>query len=177
MADLTLPKPANDPTDAAAGRQPTPQEIASGEWEPPTIPLHLFPLRTEKGRRGFLRELYNVGYPALFEGVHHVWNSLCAPRAYRCTLMGVHSGSGGGGKIGLVNTLQQFITEGLATIHPIPSSDLYETLEEWHHAAMATYDDDERDLKLVIARYAAILNGQPSKVREFVKPASGRDHR
>ena len=161
MTYATLPEPANDPAPILA----SPEEIASGEWEPPTIPLHLFPLCTEEGRRGFLRELYNV------------WNSLCAPRAYRCTLMGVHSGAGGGGKIGLVNTLQQFITEGLATIHPIPSSDLYETLEEWHHAAMATYDDDERDLKLVIARYAAILNGQPSKVREFVKPASGPDRR
>ena len=65
--------------------------------------------------------------------------------------------------MGLVNTLHQFITEGLATIHPIPSSDLYETLEEWHHAAMATYDDDERDLEVVLAKYATILNGSAAK--------------
>jgi hypothetical protein len=164
MTDPTLPQPANDPSEVFALSTPTIAEMASGEWEPPKIPLNLFALCAEDGRKGFLRELYNIGYPALFEGVHHVWNSLCAPRAYRCTLMGVHSGAGGGGKLGLVNTLRHFITEALATIHPIPLRSGYDSLEEWHQAAMATYDDDERDLQIVIVRYAAILNGYSSEV-------------
>ena len=123
------------------------------------IPLKAFPLCTEEGRKAFLHQLYWVGYDALFEGVSHVWNSLIAPRAYRCTLMGVHSGAGGAGKAALYNTLKQFIAEALETLQLIPPIENYENLEAWHNASMATYVDEERDLQLVIAKYEKILNG------------------
>jgi len=126
------------------------------------IPLKTIPLCTEEGRKAFLHQLYWVGYDALFEGVSHVWNSLIAPRAYRCTLMGVHSGAGGAGKAALYNTLKQFIAEALDTLQLIPPIENYENLEAWHNASMATYVDEERDLQVVIAKYETILSGTPA---------------
>jgi hypothetical protein len=161
MNDQTVLTAANDQTDIIPDlKAMTSAEIAAwAEWSPPPKPLKIFPLDTETGRKQFLHELYWIGYDALFEGVNHVWNSLIAPRGYRCTLMGVHSGAGGSGKAALYNTLKQFIGEAIDTLQLIPPTENFESLEDWHNASMATYVDEERDLQVVIAKYETILSG------------------
>jgi hypothetical protein len=119
----------------------------------------LFPLHTDEGRRAFLHEFYDVGRSAIFEAVSHVWASLEEPKEIWCTLMGSASGVGGVGKKALVKLLTKFLDEALAINNPIPPRSDYESLEAWNNAASATWQVDEQDLSLLLAKYAQFLNG------------------
>jgi len=95
--ELLPPAPAND-TLASLGSLDAAASVAEDddeEFEPP--PPSAYPLCTNEGRRGFLEAYIWRGEAALWESVNHIWNQLCPPKAYRCTLMGVAAGTGGSG--------------------------------------------------------------------------------
>lgn len=126
-------------------------------------PLTSWDLSQDSHRREFLFHYYWIGEPALFAAVSHVWTSLNQPQAH-CTLIGLLSGTGGTGKLGLLLTLQDFLARALASITPIPPRADYDSLEAWHRASMATYDCDEARVTALCARYAAILDGRSPDV-------------
>ena len=130
-------------------------------YEPAPERLAFYRLDTDDALKAFLHDVYWIGYPGLFIAVNHVWNMLREPRAYRCTLMGQHSGAGGAGKTALVNTLRQFIGEALATLKPIPKLAGFDSLEDWNAQIAADRVCEDEALNEVIARFAAILNGKP----------------
>jgi hypothetical protein len=132
------------------------------EWfqaDPEPTPLHLFPLHTDEGRRGFLSELYDIGGTAIFAASHHVWDSLAKPQSARCTSMGITAHTGGKGKTALMKVLQQFVAEALAIDNPLPARSDFTTLDEWHAAAMQSFEQDNIDLGHLLARYSDILDG------------------
>lgn len=124
-------------------------------YEPAPERLAFYRLDTDQALRAFLHDVYWIGYPGLFIAVNHVWTMLEEPRAYRCTLMGQHSGAGGAGKAALVNTLRQFIDEALATFLPLPKLETFDSLEAWNDSIVADREKEEVDLQEVITRYAA----------------------
>ena len=129
-------------------------------YEPAPERLAFYRLDTDEALRAFLHDVYWIGYPGLFIAVNHVWNMLEEPRAYRCTLMGQHSGAGGAGKAALVQTLRQFNDEALATFLPLPKLAGFDSLEAWNESIVADRKHEERALQQVIARYASVLEGQ-----------------
>ena len=135
------------------------QLIELAASDPPEVPLKNFFLGSGADRQNFLRELYNRGKAALFEAVAHVWASLEEPRAYRCTLMGIASGSGGSARTALMKTLTEFVNDAMAIDNPLPDRADYGSLAEWHEAAMASFAADEADLEVLLERYSKILNG------------------
>lgn len=142
------------------------EEIAAWAMEEPeAIPLHLFPLHCDAGRQGFLREFYNVGEGAIFAACSHVWASLAAPQAARCTAMGLAAGTGGTGKKALLAVLQKFLGEALAINNPIPACAGFTSLDEWHQAAMRTFAQDEQELVVLLKTYSAVLDGEPAPKR------------
>ena len=150
----------------------SPEEVAAWfAWEPEPIPLTSFPLSSEEGRKGFLREFYGVGWDWLFQAVNHVWNSLAEPRSARCTAMGIAAKTGGTAKVALVKVLARFLEEALDSITPIPPRAEYKQLAAWHEASMLTWDADEARLQTLLQTYANVLNGSPL-VR--VSPPSGQ---
>jgi hypothetical protein len=131
-------------------------------YESPPERLAFYRLHTEEGLKAFLYDVYWIGYPGLFIAVNHVWNLLIPPRAYHCTLMGQMSGAGGAGKQALVNTLKQFIGEALETFeYDYPAVSDFESLEAWHNHCMAMNMTQDERVHLLVAHYAAILNGEP----------------
>ena len=150
----------------------SPEEVAEWyAWEPEPIPLTSFRLHSEEGRQAFLREFYNVGWDWLFQAVNHVWSSLAAPKALRCTRMGAVAGTGGTGKSALVKVLAKFLHEALESITPIPPRADYDNLEAWHEASMLTWHTDEARLQILLQTYANILNGS---LLERTSPQSGQ---
>lgn len=148
------------------------QEIAA--WDPPEPDPYLllaYPLQTEAWRRAFLHDYYWVGETALFIAVARVWSMLAPPRAARCTLMGLMSGTGGTGKAGLVLTLKKFLEEMLAVDHPFPEHSNYPSMAAWNEDAMAVFAADDADRAALIARYEAILDGRA----ESTGPANSCD--
>ena len=144
-------------------RKMTPEDLAAwAEWEPEPVPLTSFPLGSEEGRKAFLREFYGVGWDWLFLAVSHVWNSLAEPQSARCTAMGIAAGTGGIGKGALVKVLSKFLEEALTSGNPLPDRSDHDTLHDWHEAAMATWHKDEADLRVIIRKYANILDGTPT---------------
>lgn len=131
------------------------------EWLANSPPLHFFPLDSHDGRLGFLRELYNRGYPALFEGVAHVWKLLEEPKGRRCFGIGLAAGTGGKGKAALLKFLSAMIEEGLATISPVPAPDGFASVDEWHEHVAASWQTDEAELCQVLEKYAHLLVGHP----------------
>lgn len=129
-------------------------------YEPAPERLGFYRLDSEDALKAFLHDVYWIGYPGLFIAVNHVWAMLAEPRAYRCTLMGQHSGAGGAGKTALVNTLRQFIGEALATQMPIPKLAGFASMEEWNAQIAADHEAEARALEDVIARYACVLEGK-----------------
>ena len=155
--------PESTPPKSVDPRAMSLAELAAWAMEdPPAIPLHHFPLHSDAGRQGFLREFYNVGAGALFAAFSHVWASLADPAAARCTAMGLAAGTGGTGKAALVAVLTRFLNAALAGITPIPAGEGFANLDEWHRAAMQTFDADERHLRELLKTYSAILNGDPA---------------
>lgn len=128
-------------------------------------PFNSFDLGTDEGRQGLLRKYYMIGDTALFEAVSHVWASLNEPKAAYCTLIGLAAGTGGKGKRGLVLALQKFLAQALESLNMIPSTEGFDSLEEWHHASMATFAKDEEDLCALLHQYSAVLNGSSPKPR------------
>src|SRR5215207_2832337 len=135
-------------------------------YESPPERLAFYRLHTEEGLRAFLHDVYWIGYPGLFIAVNHVWSLLIAPRAYHCTLMGQMSGAGGSGKQALTKTLKQFIAESLETWDfPIPPLEESDSLEAQHGQVMFSWAQQEEQVQLIVAKYAAILNGnEPERV-------------
>jgi hypothetical protein len=131
-----------------------------GNYEPAPERLAFYRLDTDEALRAFLHDVYWIGYPGLFVAVNHVWNMLEEPRAYRCTLMGQHSGAGGAGKTALVNTLRQFIGKALATLKPIPKLAQFDSMEEWNEQIAADRITEVAALNEVIDRYALVLEGK-----------------
>lgn len=132
------------------------------EWiiaEDAKTPFTSFDLETDQGRQDLLRKYYMIGDTSLFEAVSHVWASLNEPKGAYCTGIAIAAGSGGTGKIGLVAALHQFLGAALAIINAIPSPKNYSSLEEWHQASVRTFEQDEKDLCVLLARYSIILNG------------------
>jgi hypothetical protein len=74
------------------------------------------------------------------------------------------AGTGGKGKAGLVNALHKFLAEALDINNAIPPRGDYETLEQWHVAAMRTYEQDEQDLSVLLRQYSAVLDGRSPTV-------------
>lgn len=129
-------------------------------YESPPERLAFYRLHTEEGLKAFLYDVYWIGYPGLFIATKHVWSLLIEPRAYHCTLMGQMSGAGGSGKQALVNTLEQFITEALATFeYKYPPVDDFENPEAWHCHCMEMNSDQDGQVHLLVDEYAAILSG------------------
>ena len=129
-------------------------------YESPPERLAFYRLHTEEGLKGFLYDVYWIGYPGLLIAANHVWDLLIAPRAYHCTLMGQLSGAGGSGKQALVKTLKQFIGRALATFeYDYPPASEFENLEAWHHQCMAMNMAQDEQVQLLVAEYAAILSG------------------
>ena len=122
-------------------------------------PFTSFDLGTDEGRQGLLRKYYMIGDTCLFEAVSHIWASLNEPKAAYCTGIAIAAGSGGTGKGGLVAALHLFLGEALAIINAIPSPKGYSNLDEWHQASMRTFEQDEKDLCVLLARYSIALNG------------------
>lgn len=123
--------------------------------------LSSFPLNTHEGRVGFLRELFNRGYPCLFEGISHVWTALEEPKMARCFGIGLAAGTGGKGKKALVKFLSQMIDEGLATISLVPPPDDFSSLEAWHHFVCDSWVRDEEALSGIFEKYAHLLVAHP----------------
>lgn len=124
-------------------------------------PLTAFSLDNHEGRLGFLRELFMRGYPALFEGVSHLWKYLEEPKAQRCFGIGLAAGTGGTGKAALVKFLAKMIDEGLKTFSSIPPIDRYPSLDAWNEAVKQGYRDDEAKLSVLLNKYAQLLVANP----------------
>ena len=132
----------------------------TGEDDLPPERLAFYSLHTEEGLKAFLYDVYWIGYPGLFIAVNHVWSLLIAPRAYHCTLMGQMSGAGGSGKQALTKTLKQFIGEALETWDfEIPPLDQNGSLEAQYNQVSFSWAQQEEQVQLIVAKYAAILNG------------------
>ena len=132
-------------------------------WEPPDPDPHAllaYPLQTVEWRRAFLHDYYWVGETALFIAVAHVWSTLAPPRAARCTMMGLMSGTGGTGKAALSLTLQKFLKEMLSVDHPFPSRSDYASLDAWNEDATAVFGADEAHREVLINSYESILDGR-----------------
>ena len=153
-------EPANDPSPLFPDLDAMSiEEFAA--YEPAPERLAFYALHTAEGRKAFLYDLYWIGYPALFIASNHVWKLLIAPRAYRCTLMGQHSGAGGAGKAALVNTLKQFIAEALETFeYEYPPVAEFENLDAWHHHCTELNVGQEAQVLRIVDKYEAILNGK-----------------
>jgi hypothetical protein len=157
-----------DPTHLIAANDAAPlfpdlSEMSNDEfldYEPSPERLAFYRLDSEEALKAFLHDLYWIGYPGLFIGVNHVWKWLASPRAYRCTLMGQHSGAGGGGRTALVNTLRQFIHEALSTLKPIPQLAGFAHSDAWNDQIAADRVTEDCALEEVITRYARILQGK-----------------
>jgi hypothetical protein len=146
-------------TDLDVIRRMSPEELREWVlWEPEPTPLSAFPLHSHEGRCGFLREFYMVGEGALFSAVAHIWSSLEEPRTVRCIKMGLAAGTGGSGKRALRKLLQKFFQEALSIDNPLPPRAAYESLQSWHEASMASFQQDEADLAALVEIYAAQLN-------------------
>lgn len=124
-------------------------------------PLHSFPLDSHEGRLGFLRELFNRGFPALFEGVAHVWKLLEEPKGRRCFGIGLAAGTGGKGKFALLKFLSAMIEDSLATISSVPSPDGFASLDEWNDCVASSWQTDEARLCVVLEKYARLLVAHP----------------
>jgi hypothetical protein len=153
---------AND----AAPLFPEFMEGVGSDQDPPPERLAFYALHTEEGLKAFLYDVYWIGYPGLFIAVNHVWSLLIAPRAYHCTLMGQMSGAGGSGKQALTKTLKQFIGEALETWDfEIPTLDQSGSLEAQYNQVSFSWAQQEEQVQLIVAKYAAILNGnEPERV-------------
>ena len=132
------------------------------EWiaaEEAKTPFTSFDLGTDEGRQKLLSKYYRIGDTSLFEAVSHIWGSLNEPKAAYCTLIGMAAGTGGKGKAGLVMALHKFLAEALNINNPIPARGDYDTLEQWHLASMRTFEQDEKDLSVLLKQYSAVLDG------------------
>ena len=140
--------------------------------EPDPIPLASFPLQTGEGRREFLREYVRRGKEARFEAVSHVWASLNEPQETRCTAMGIAAGTGGKGKVALMNLLSAVLEEVLSINPILPRTANFPSLDEWHQAVLASFDDEEVRTEATLQKYADILNGsaepKPSPSAEVI---------
>ena len=136
------------------------QRIAWYNWEPKPVELTSFQLVFEEQRQEFLWEYYWQGEPMLFTAVAHIWDSLEGQREAHGTLVGLISGTGGKGKTGIVLTLQRFLRECLDGCSPMPSRDLYASLDEWNDAVRLSMAEDEEQARNLCSRYSAILDGR-----------------
>jgi hypothetical protein len=123
------------------------------------ISLSDYQLSIDDSRIGFLWHLYDEGYPLLFEATSHVWKSLSEPRAARCELMGAVAGVGGHGKVALRRVLKEFIREALEAEPDFPARDEFASFEDWHDAAMSSFDVGPT-VRPIVQKYSAVLNGQ-----------------
>ena len=136
------------------------QRIAWYNWEPKPVELTSFQLVFEEQRQEFLWEYYWQGEPMLFTAVAHVWDSLEGQREAHGTLVGLISGTGGKGKIGIRRTLEKFLRECLDGCSPLPACADYSSLDQWNDAVRQSCVDDERQARQRCAQYAAILDGR-----------------
>lgn len=127
--------------------------------EPDPVPLSSFPLQSDKCRKEFLREYLRRGEPARFEAVSHIWASLNEPREARCTAMGIAARTGGKGKSALMNLLAALLEEVMSINAILPRAADYPSLDEWHEAVIASFDDEEIQTNAALQKYADILNG------------------
>lgn len=127
--------------------------------EPDPVPLSSFPLQFDKWRKEFLREYLRRGDTARFEAISHIWATLNEPREARCTAMGIAARTGGKGKTALMNLLAALLDE-IRKINGIPPKAAdYPSLERWHEAVIASFDDQDVQTNTVLQKYADILNG------------------
>lgn len=144
---------------------PDPSSMATEEFvdwllsEPEPVPLASFPLHTDAGRKGFLREYFNRGEPAIFEAVSHIWSTLNEPQEARCTTLGIAAGTGGKGKTALVNLLTAALDQAMSINALLPRPADFDSMDQWHEAVIASFGEEERETNDLIQKYADILNG------------------
>ena len=94
----------------------------------------------------------------LFAAVAHIWDSLAEPREARCIQIGLASGTGGKGKVALVLMLNKLLAE-CVEMPAAPKPDDFDSLEAWHQASMAVFDNEAQRERDLCAHYSAILDG------------------
>jgi hypothetical protein len=128
-------------------------------WEPEPVPLTSFTLSDPAQREAFLYEYCAQGEPSLFTAVAHIWDALAEPRETRCTLMGAACGSGGKGKMALVQMLKQFLDQFLDAGGPMPRTGEHDTIHTYHQAAMSHFDNMADEEAALCRFYSAVLDG------------------
>ena len=132
--------------------------LAREDEDPP--PPSAYSLGCDGGRRGFLEAYIWRGEAALFESVNHIWNSLNAPKGAHCTLIGFMAGTGGTGRCALIRFLRKALREALDDGLVQPSSG-YATIDAFHAASLDYFEASYSHYEKAVAKYAAILNGEP----------------
>lgn len=151
-----------DSTDGISDEQPADAfELLDEEPEP--VPLTLFPLCTNEGRKGFLEEYIFWGDERLFEAVAHIWDSLNEPKTARCNAVGLAAGTGGTGKSALAKFLKRALRAAIDYEVRPPWKMSYDGLEDLHRAAMSYFADEQTHYQMQIQKYADILDGQPGR--------------
>jgi hypothetical protein len=128
-------------------------------WEPDPVPLTSFCLADPEQREAFLYQYCWVGETALFAAVSHIWDSLTEPRKLRCTLMGAACGSGGKGKMALVQMLHQFFERFMEAGGPMPLAGECDTIDTHHEAAMNHFENMAAAEQALVKYYAGVLGG------------------
>ena len=127
--------------------------------EPGPVPLSSFPLQFDKWRKEFLREYWRRGERARFEAVSHIWATLNEPREARCNAIGIEAGTGGKGKAALINLLAALLDELRKINGILPKAADYPSLDKWHEAVIAAFDDQDVRTNTALQKYADLLNG------------------
>lgn len=127
------------------------------------IPLNAYNLSQPEGRFGFLWALYNdYQEDGLLVAVNHVWDCLDKPRGLRCALMAQKVGKAGTGKRALMRFIKRFLDETLYEFEvPIlPDRQAYDSFDAWNDACLAHFEELNKRMSKIIARYEAILDGR-----------------
>lgn len=129
----------------------------------PVLPLNAYNLSQPEGRFAFLWALYNDYHEdGLLTAVNHVWDCLDKPRSLRCALMAQKVGKTGTGKRALMRFIKRFLDETLYEfeVPDLPDREAYQNFEGWNDACLRHFDDLNKRMSKIIARYEAILDGR-----------------
>jgi hypothetical protein len=129
----------------------------------PIIPLNAYNLSQPEGRFAFLWALYNdYQEDGLLMAVNHVWDCLEKPRGLRCALMAQKVGKTGTGKRALMRFIKRFLDETLYEfeVPDLPDRQAYDSFDAWNDTCLAHFNDLNKRMSKIIARYEAILDGR-----------------
>lgn len=165
--------PASDPAPAAPAMSLEEARAILAEDDEEGPPLASFDLSDAAGCEGFLWALWRVGEPGLLVATAHVWSALAPPRAVRGTAIGLAAGVAGTGRKAIWAALDRFIQEAFEAGPTLfPQSADFDSPALWHEAVMAHFDGIAAAEAAVVARYAAILNGDPPAAAAPAPPPS-----